>query len=90
MLVRIDGKVDQLVNSVAQKNAWYDVEIALLKARAEKLEAEDKERDAEVIGVKERQDAILTRINVAVGAVGLIMFLSPVLWILVNKMVSGT
>lgn len=40
MLVRMDGKLDVL----AAKVSYYDVEVALLKARADRSEAAIKER----------------------------------------------
>jgi hypothetical protein len=40
MLIRIDGKVDQLNATMAAKHAHYDVELALLKARDEERKAQ--------------------------------------------------
>lgn len=88
MLVRIDSKVDSLTQTVAVKNAYYDVEVALLKARADKLENASKELDEALDEARDRQESILTRINVAAGAVAIIVFLSPILWILANKYIG--
>jgi capsule polysaccharide export protein KpsE/RkpR len=80
------------------------IEVALVKSRVEVIENEVKERarreevkrveDAvketrmEVEDTKNRQDSILRRINIASGAVGLVLFLAPVVWILVNNLVN--
>ena len=88
MLVRIDAKVDSLTQSVAAKHAHYDVEIALLKARADEREREDRDKSAEIELTQARLNALATRQNIAAGAIALVVFLAPVLWILVNKLVN--
>lgn len=88
MLVRLDSKVDALIQTVGSKNAYYDVELALLKARADKLEKTDDVVVKTVEETQKEQAAIRTRQNIAAGAIAVVVFLAPALWILVNKLVN--
>jgi hypothetical protein len=88
MLVRIDSKVDSLMQTVAAKHAHYDVEIALLKARADERERNEQQTAEEIEAAKERLGALNTRQNIAAGALAFVIFMAPVLWILVNKLVN--
>lgn len=88
MLVRIDSKVDSLTQTVAVKNAAYDVEIALLKARVAEVEQTERDQDRKLHENEERTGNVITRVNLAAGALGLIIFLSPLIWILINKLVG--
>jgi predicted nucleic acid-binding protein len=100
MLVRMDSKLDAvLAQQVADR-----IDVVLVKARVDGLEQEVKERarreevlrvesavaatQEDVEEAKARQDAILRRINMASGAIGLVLFLAPVVWILVNNFVN--
>lgn len=88
MLVRIESKVESLTQTVAAKHAGYDVEIALLKARMDEREREDREQNAALEDAEERTRGIVTRQNIAAGAIAIIVFVSPLIWILVNRLVS--
>ena len=88
ILVRLDSKVDSLIQTVASKNAWYDVQIALLQAGQDKLKVEAEERAKDLEATKAETSSIKTRQNIAAGAIAFIIFMAPVLWILVNKLVA--
>jgi hypothetical protein len=88
VLIRVDGKVDTLTQTVAAKHAHYDVEVALLKARSDELERSEREVHAELDAVTDKLNALSTRQNIAAGALALIVALSPLIWILVNKLVN--
>ena len=80
--------MESLTQTVGAKHAVYDVEMALLKARMEERERVEREFAAKLEEAQDRTESIVTRQNIAAGAIALILFVSPAIWILVNKLVS--